>query len=143
MFKGAEAAGKDLGVTVEELGTPKHDAAGQIGVLESATAGKPAAIVIAPTVTEALGDPISAVTDGGIPVTKIDSAATTENYASFLTTNNHAGGGSAADGMAACIKERTGKVAGMVAGKVAYITAMAGYESLDSRDNGLIEGVAA
>ncbi|MEO7382965.1 MAG: ABC transporter substrate-binding protein [Paracoccaceae bacterium] len=139
VFKGAEAAGKDLGVTVEELGTPKDDAAGQIGVLESAAGSAPAAIVIAPTVSEALGDPISAVTDMGIPVIMIDSAAKTENYASFLTTNNHAGGVAAANAMADCIKARTGKAAG----KVAYITAMAGHESLDSRDKGFVEGIAA
>ena len=139
VFKGAEAAGKDLGVTVEELGTPKDDAAGQIAVLESAAASKPAAIVISPTVAEALGDPISAVTDGGIPVIMIDSGAATDNYASFLTTNNEAGGKSAADAMANCIKERTGKVAG----KVAFITALAGHESLDSRDKGFQDGVAA
>ncbi len=139
VFKGAEAAGKDLGITIEELGTPKDDAAGQIAVLETAAGGKPAAIVISPTVAEALGDPISAVSDSGIPVIMIDSGAKTDNYAAFLTTNNEAGGKAAADAMATCIKERTGKVAG----KVAFITALAGHESLDSRDKGFKDGVAA
>ena len=41
VFKGAEAAGKELGVKVEELGTPKDDAAGQISVLEGAAGKKP------------------------------------------------------------------------------------------------------
>jgi hypothetical protein len=36
-------------------------------------------------------------------------------------------------------KMRTGKAAG----KVAYLTAMAGHESLDSRDKGFIEGMKA
>ncbi len=139
VFKGAQAAGKDLGVTVEELGTPKDDAAGQIAVLESAAGAKPAAIVISPTVAEALGDPIAAVTAAGIPVIMIDSGAKTDDYAAFLTTNNQAGGKAAAESMAACIKERTGKVAG----KVAFITALAGHESLDSRDQGFKDGVAA
>src|SRR6476619_6281662 len=62
VFKGAEEAGKQLGVKIDKLGTPKDDAAGQIGVLESAAATKPTAIVISPTIFEALGDPISAVT---------------------------------------------------------------------------------
>ena len=44
----------------------------------------------------------------------IDSGANTTNYASFLTTNNVAGGKAAADAMAACIKEKTGKIAGKV-----------------------------
>jgi ribose transport system substrate-binding protein len=91
VFKGAEAAGKQLGVKVLELGTPKDDAAGQIAVLESAAGAKPSAIVIAPTIFEALGDPIAAVSKTGIPVIVIDSGAKTDNYASFLTTNNEAG----------------------------------------------------
>jgi len=139
VFKGAEDAGKQLGIKVDKLGTPKDDAAGQIAVLESAAGSKPAAIVISPTIFEALGDPIAAVTDSGVPVIVIDSGAKTDKYASFLTTNNEAGGKAAADAMAACIKERTGKAAG----KVGYITAMAGHESLDSRDKGFVEGVKA
>ena len=102
-------------------------------------AQKPAAIVLAPTITEALGDPVAAVTAQGIPVIIIDSAAATEDYASFLTTNNLVGGKAAADAMAQCIQERTGKTAG----KVAFITAMAGHESLDSRDQGFKDGMAA
>jgi ribose transport system substrate-binding protein len=139
VFKGAEAAAKDLGIKVDELGSPKDDAAAQISILETAAGGKPAAIVIAPTIFEALGDPISAVSDAGIPVIVIDSGAKTDNYAAFLTTNNEAGGKAAADAMAACIKERTGKVAG----KVGFITAMAGHESLDSRDKGFSDGIKA
>ena len=139
VFKGAEAAGKDLGVKVEELGSPKDDAAAQISILEGAAGKKPAAIVIAPTIFEALGDPIAAVSAAGVPVIVIDSGAKTDKYASFLTTNNEAGGKAAADAMAQCIKERGGKAAG----KVAFITAMAGHESLDSRDKGFKDGIAA
>lgn len=139
VFKGAEEAGRQLGVKVEKLGTPKDDAAGQIAVLESAAGSKPTAIVISPTIFEALGDPIAAVTDAGIPVIVIDSGAKTDKYASFLTTNNEAGGKAAAEAMAACVKERTGKAAG----KVGYLTAMAGHESLDSRDRGFVEGLKA
>lgn len=139
VFKGAEDAGKQLGVKVDKLGTPKDDAAGQIAVLENAAGSKPAAIVISPTIFEALGDPISAVSDAGIPVIVIDSGAKTDKYAAFLTTNNEAGGKAAAEAMAACLKERTGKAAG----KVGYLTAMAGHESLDSRDRGFVEGLKA
>ena len=72
VFKGAEDAGKLLGVKVEKLGTPKDDAAGEIAVLESAAASKPTAVVISPTIFEALGDPIAKVTESGIPVIVID-----------------------------------------------------------------------
>ena len=74
VFKGAEDAGKLLGVKVEKLGTPKDDAAGEIAVLESAAASKPTAVVISPTIFEALGDPIAKVTEAGIPVIVIDLA---------------------------------------------------------------------
>ena len=40
VFKGAEAAGKQLGVKIDELGTPKDDAAGQISVLEGCGRGQ-------------------------------------------------------------------------------------------------------
>ncbi|GLS21010.1 ABC transporter substrate-binding protein [Labrys miyagiensis] len=139
VFKGAEAAGKQLGVKIDELGSPKDDAAEQTSILESAAGKKPAAIVISPTIFEALGEPIASVTDAGIPVVVIDSGAKTDKYASFLTTNNEAGGKAAADALAACIKERTGKASG----KVGYLTAMAGHESLDSRDKGFVEGMKA
>lgn len=139
VFKGSEAAAKQLGVKIEELGSPKDDAAAQTSILESAAGKKPAAIVIAPTIFEALGDPIAAVTDAGIPVIVIDSGAKTDKYASFLTTNNEAGGKAAADAIATCLKERTGKAAG----KVGYLTAMAGHESLDSRDKGFLDGIKA
>src|SRR4051794_12410374 len=139
VFKGAEDAGKQLGIKVDKLGTPKDDAAGQIAVLESAAGSKPAAIVISPTIFEALGDPIAAVSDAGVPVIVIDSGAKTDKYAAFLTTNNEAGGRAAAVAMAQCIKERTGKTAG----KVGYLTAMAGHESLDSRDKGFVDGMKA
>jgi ribose transport system substrate-binding protein len=139
VFKGAQQAASDLGIKVEELGSPKDDAAAQISILESAAGAMPAAIVISPTIYEALGDPIAAVTDAGIPVIVIDSGANTDKYASFLTTNNEAGGKAAADAMAQCITERTGSAAG----KVAYLTAMAGHESLDARDKGFVDGLAA
>jgi len=50
VFKGAEAAGRQLGVKVDQLGSPKDDAAAQTAILESAAGKKPAAIVIAPTI---------------------------------------------------------------------------------------------
>ena len=66
VLKGAQAAAKDLGIKVDELGSPKDDAAAQM-MLESAAGSKPMAIVISPTITEALGDPVSAGDQGRHP----------------------------------------------------------------------------
>jgi ABC-type sugar transport system substrate-binding protein len=57
---GARKAGQDLGVNVPELGSPSElDVAGQIRILESTIASKPAAIVIAPVEFATLGSAIA------------------------------------------------------------------------------------
>jgi ribose transport system substrate-binding protein len=91
VFRGAEKAGADLGLKIEKLGSPKDDAAQQISILESAAGAKPAAIVISPTIFEALGDPIAAVTDAGIPVIVIDSGAKTDSYAWWILERSATG----------------------------------------------------
>lgn len=136
VFDGAREAAKVLGVKIETLGAASEtDAAGEVGITENALATKPTAIVIAATNAAALSQPIAKATESGIPVVMIDSAASTDKYATFLATNNETGGQKAADEMASCIKERTGKQAG----KVAYLTALAGAQSLNDRDKGFVE----
>src|SRR5438094_5129254 len=59
VLAGARKAGQDLGVNVPELGAQSEaDINGQIRILEDAVASNPAAIVIAPTQSAALGKPI-------------------------------------------------------------------------------------
>ncbi|HEY5814689.1 MAG TPA: substrate-binding domain-containing protein, partial [Terrimicrobiaceae bacterium] len=59
VLSGARKAGKELNVTVPELGAQSEsDINGQISILENAVSGKHAAIVIAPTQFAALGKPI-------------------------------------------------------------------------------------
>jgi ribose transport system substrate-binding protein len=53
----------------------------------------------------------------------------------FLATNNETGGTKAADELASCVKARTGKAAG----DVAYMTALAGAQSLNDRDKGFVD----
>src|SRR5271154_3173135 len=58
VLAGARKAGKDLGVDVPELGAQSEsDINGQISILETAVAEKPAGIVISPTEFKALGKP--------------------------------------------------------------------------------------
>ena len=104
VFAGARQAGKDLNVNVPELGAQSEsDINGQITVLENAVAGKPAAVVIAPTQFKALGAPIDEAAKS-VPIIGIDSAADSKAFTSFLTTDNEKGGRIAADGMAEAIK---------------------------------------
>ncbi len=139
VLAGARKAGKDLGVTVPELGAQSEaDINGQISILENAVAGKPAAIVISPTQKAALGKPIDEAAKS-VKIIGIDSAADSKAFTSFLTTDNVQGGRIAADGMAEAITAKYGKAEG----EVAIINNLPGVGSLDQRDQGFKEQIAA
>lgn len=136
VFDGADAAAKALGVKITKLGaSAETDAAKEVSIMENAIQSKPTAIVIAATNAQALAQPIAAATDAGIPVIVIDSNANTDKYVTFLATNNVTGGTKAADELARCVKARTGKDEG----EVAYMTALAGAQSLNDRDKGFVD----
>jgi len=136
VFDGARAAAKALGVKIDTLGAPAEtDVAQEVTITENAIAKHPTAIVIAATNAVALAAPIEKATAAGIPVIMIDSSAQTDKYVTFLATNNVTGGQKAADEIAGCVKARTGKAAG----SVAYLTALAGAQSLNDRDKGFVD----
>jgi len=139
VLAGARQAGKDLGVNVPELGAQSEsDINGQISILENAVAGKPAAVVIAPTEFKALGAPIDEAAKS-VPIVGIDSSADSKAFTSFLTTDNEAGGKIAADGLADAVKAKTGAAKG----DVALINSLPGVGSLTARDKGFTEELAA
>ena len=122
-----------------ELGAQSEsDINGEISILENAVAEKPAAVVIAPTEFKALGKPIDEAAKK-VPIIGINSAANSKAFTSFLTTDNVQGGRIAADGMAAAITDKYGKAEG----DVALITALPGVGSLDARNKGYKEELAA
>ncbi len=136
VFDGADAAAKLLGVQISKLGaTAETDVAGEVSIMENAVSSKPTAIVVAATNAAALAHPIEQATAAGIPVIVIDSNANTDRYVTFLATNNEVGGQKAADELATCVQKRTGKKAG----NVAYLTALAGAQSLNDRDKGFVD----
>lgn len=139
VFAGARKAGQDLKVKVPELGAQSEsDINGQISILENAVAGKPAAVVIAPTQRAALGKPIDEAAKK-VKIIGIDSAADSKAFTSFLTTDNVAGGRLAADGLAAAITAKYGKAEG----DVALVTHLPGVGSLEQRNQGFKEQLAA
>jgi ribose transport system substrate-binding protein len=136
VFDGAAAAANKLGVTISKLGAAAEtDVAQEVSIMENAIQSRPTAIVVAATNAQALAKPIDAATNAGIPVIVIDSNANTDKYVTFLATNNVTGGERAADELASCVKARTGKEEG----DVAYMTALAGAQSLNDRDKGFVD----
>src|ERR1700734_21842 len=139
VLAGARKAGKDLNVTVPELGAQSEsDINGQISILENAVSENPAAIVISPTQKAALGKPIDEAAKK-VKIIGIDSAADSKAFTSFLTTDNVQGGRIAADGLAAAITAKYGKAEG----DVALITSIPGVGSLDERAKGFKEELAS
>lgn len=137
VFAGAEAAAEELGVNLTTQGAAEEsDIAGQIAILENAVTQGPDAIVLAPTASEPLGAPIDRAAES-VPIIMIDSAAQTEAYASFLTTDNFAAGQLAADALADAIEA----LRGAPEGEIAILTALPGVGSLTQRDEGFRDGL--
>jgi ribose transport system substrate-binding protein len=137
VLAGAKKAAKQFGV--QSLGYTGADSeaniAGQISLMENAIAKKPDFIVLAPTSAAPLDNVINKATAAGIKMIIIDSSATTNKFASFLATDNHAGGCLAANTLAAAIKAKTGAAKG----QVAYATFLSGVGSLGARDKGFTD----
>jgi ribose transport system substrate-binding protein len=128
MKKGAEAAGKQLGVKVVFTGsTSAFSPNTQIPFLNGAIARKPDAILIAPTDKNALIAPIQRAISAGIPVITVDTFITKPIAVTNVSTDNLAGGRAAAD---ALVKAIGGS------GDVAAISVNPGISTTDQRAEG-------
>src|SRR6266404_1728259 len=125
---GAEAAAKEAGVEIMWKG-PEHeiDYAAQINIVEDAINRRVDGIVLAPTHKDALVPIVERAARENIPVAIFDSGIGTENYVSYIATNNLQGGAVAAERLAA-------KLGGK--GKVAILGVKAGSVSTDEREQG-------
>ena len=139
VLAGARKASQDLGVNIVELGArSESDVNGQIGILETAVASKPAAIVIAPAQFATLGKPIDEAAKK-VKIIGIESTADTKAMTSLIATDNVKAGRIAAEALAAAIT----KTYGDTEGNVVIITSMPGVSSLDQRAKGFKDEVAA
>ena len=130
---GAAAAGKDLNLRIEWNGpATETEYARQIEIVENFITRRVDGIVLAPTERVALVAVIERARREGIPVTIFDSGANTENYVSFVATDNFAGGQVAARRLAQIIGGK---------GKVAIIAVIPGSASTSERERGFQETV--
>ena len=125
---GAEAAAKEFNVEVMWKGPAlETDYSGQINIIEDAINRRVDGIVLAPSHGDALVPVVERAAKEGIPVTIFDSGISTENYVSYVATDNRQGGVVAAERLA----ERLGGK-----GKVAILGVKAGSVSTDQREQG-------
>lgn len=126
-----EAVDKIGGELVFTGPADNNDIQGQVTLVENLINSNVDAILLTPLDSDALAAPVEKAMDAGIPVIVIDSEVSTDNFTSFIATDNVAGGKLAMDTLAELMGEE---------GKVAIINALAGIPSNDNRGIGAEEG---
>jgi ribose transport system substrate-binding protein len=128
---GAVKAGKEFHITIEWNG-PANDGeyAKQVEIFENFVSRRVDGIVLGPSDRKAMVGAIDKATKEGIPVVIFDSGADTENYLSFVATDNYAGGVLAAKRMGEILHGK---------GKVAVIATIPGGASTLAREAGFEE----
>ena len=143
MNKGAKAAADALGVDLVFQGAPDFNPVTQVPVLDAVIARKPDAILIAPTDTTQLVEPLRKAHDAGIPVITVDTFIGKGQYQtgagdadfplSYIASDNVLGGKIAARALAAAIGGE---------GKVYVSNVKPGISTTDQREAGFKQAMA-
>jgi len=128
---GAASAAREAQVAIEWNGPAvETDFTRQISITDDFINRHVDGILLAPTDRDALVPAIRRARQAGIPISIFDSGANTEDYASFVATDNYGGGVLAARRLAEILGKR---------GKVAMIAVMPGGASTLAREQGFRE----
>jgi ribose transport system substrate-binding protein len=131
---GAEKAAQELGVEIIWKGPAREDDRdAQIAEVENFVSRGVSGIVLAPTDDKALRLPVSEAMRSGVPVVIIDSGLASEDYVSFVATDNYKGGRLAGERM---VEALGGK------GKVILLRYMEGSASTMERERGFLDVMA-
>jgi ribose transport system substrate-binding protein len=132
---GAIKASKELDVDIIWKGPLKEDdREAQIKVMEDLISRGVSGIVLAPLDDSALRQPVAEATRNHIPVAIIDSGLKSEDYVSFIATDNYKGGHMAGEYLC---KLLNGK------GKVVMLRCMEGSASTLAREQGWQDAIKA
>lgn len=132
---GANKAAKEAGVEIIWKGPLKEDdREAQISVVEDFVTRGVSGIVLAPLDEVALRAPVSDAVRVNIPVVIMDSGLKSDEYVSFVATDNYAGGKLAAQRLVDLLGGR---------GKVIMLRYMEGSASTAAREQGFLDAIAA
>ena len=130
---GAIKAGKEFGAEIIWQGPQKEDDRNmQIQVVQNFVSRKVDALVLAPLDDRALVPPVKAAKERGIKVVIIDSDLKSEDFESFVATDNHAGG-------KLCAKRLAEVMGGK--GKALMMRYSEGSASTMNREQGFLDGM--
>lgn len=131
---GARRAATDLDVDIIWKGPLKEDdREAQIAVVENLISRGVSGIVLAPLDDAALRVPVLNATRSGIPVIIIDSGLQSDDYISFVATDNHQGGRMAGQEMARRLEGR---------GRIVMLRYQEGSASTMKREQGFLDAIA-
>lgn len=131
---GIKEKAAELGYTVTTQGPQKFDPTLQKPIVDSVTASKPAAMLIAPTDVEAMQAPLEQAAKAGIKVVLVDTTVNDPSFAVSQISSDNVGGGAAAfDAI---------KAAKPGGGKVLVISTDPGVSTVDARVKGFEEAAA-
>lgn len=137
MNRGAQAAAEALGITVDFQGAEEFDPVLQTPVLDAVIGRGPDAILVAPTDSTQMIEPLRRAADAGIPVITVDTFIDDGKYQdgagdgdfplSYIASDNIGGGRMAARSMAEAIGGK---------GKVYVSNVRPGISTTDQREEG-------
>lgn len=132
---GAVAAANEADVDVEWLGpAAETNFARQIEIVDSAITSRADGIVLAPTEATSLVGVVERASREGIPLAVFDSGIDTDDYVSFVATNNYEAGVTAARELGALLDGQ---------GTVAIVKMVPGSSSTMLREKGFEDTLAA
>ncbi len=132
---GADEAARDAGVAIEWQGpSAETEFSRQIEIVEAMINSRVDGLVLAPTEATALVGVVDRAAREGIPVTIFDSGINTDNYVSFVASNNQKAGETAAHKLAEILGGR---------GKIAVVKNVPGSASTMAREVGFEETLAS
>ncbi len=105
----------------------------QIQVVENFTSRHVSGIVLAPLDSQAMVNPVNSAIQAGVPVIIMDSGLKSDNYISFVATDNFKGGQLAAQYAAELLEGK---------GNVILLRYAVGSNSTEERENGFLDGLS-
>ena len=132
---GAEKAAREVGATVIWRGPLREDDRdAQVSEVEGFITRGVSGIVLAPLDESALVAPVADATRSNIPVVVIDSGLKSQDFISFVATDNRKGGRLGGEHLAALLGNR---------GRVVMLRYAEGSESTIQREEGFLEALGA
>ncbi|RNL51574.1 substrate-binding domain-containing protein [Arthrobacter oryzae] len=128
---GAEAAAKTAGIQLDVVDA-QNDSATQANQLATAATGSTKAVIINPVDSDAAGSAVATLTKAGIPVIAVDRTVNGADLASYVASDNVAGGKQAAVELAKAMGEE---------GSVIVLQGVSGTSASRDRGAGFAEGI--